>query len=144
MDLEPNLPEALVDTKQFEYAFRNVFFNAMESLDEEKGGSIYISTRRVQLFVERFKKGVTEDYVELQIQDTGKGIPAEILENIAQPYFTTKSGGTGLGLSIVQKIMDSHGGDLEIQSQEGSGTTVSLRFKVAIRQSNDTEDISGE
>ncbi|NOY60799.1 MAG: hypothetical protein GXO75_17970 [Calditrichaeota bacterium] len=129
-DLAADLPNALLDEKQFEYAFRNIFFNAVESFDE-KGGRIIISTRFVQVFQQVETSGSNSDFIELQlqIQDTGQGIPPELLDKIMQPYVSSKPGGTGLGLSIVQKIMDSHGGELHIDSQQGAMTTVTLRFK---------------
>lgn len=130
LDLQKDLPPALLNTDQFEYAFRNVFFNAIESLADNQG-SIHITTRFVQLFKDDPKDGAYSNYIELQIHDTGTGIPPELIDKVTQPYFTTKSGGTGLGLNIVQKIMDSHYGHLEIQSTEGMGTTVTLRFKAA-------------
>ncbi|RME01536.1 MAG: sensor histidine kinase [Calditrichaeota bacterium] len=65
------------------------------------------------------------------LRDTGCGIPAEILHKVGEPYVTNKPGGTGLGLSIVKKITQEHGGTLEIESDEGIGTVVTLRFRPA-------------
>ena len=58
-----------------------------------------------------------------EIIDNGKGIPKENLKNLVTAFFTTKQRGTGLGLSIVQKIIDEHNGKIEIESEEGVGTT---------------------
>ncbi|MDZ7319752.1 MAG: ATP-binding protein [candidate division KSB1 bacterium] len=129
-ELEENLPPALIDQRQFEHAVKNVFYNALESIREE--GRILISTRKVQLLKDAIEGGILSNFIELQIRDTGCGIPPEYLDRIKQPYFSfNKPDGTGLGLSIVQKIMDSHGGELEIESEVNVGTTVSLRFKQA-------------
>jgi signal transduction histidine kinase len=129
-DLEENLPPAMIDQKQFEYAAKNVFYNALESIRDE--GKILISTRKVQLFSSDAEVAIVLTFVELQIRDTGCGIPPEFLDRIMLPYFSyNKPDGTGLGLSIVQKIMDSHGGQIDIQSEVNVGTTVSLRFKQA-------------
>ncbi|MDZ7330907.1 MAG: ATP-binding protein [candidate division KSB1 bacterium] len=129
-ELEEDLPLAMIDQRQFEHAVKNVFYNALESIRGE--GRILISTRKVQLLKDAQEGGILSNFIELQIRDTGCGIPPEYLDRIRQPYFSfNKPDGTGLGLSIVQKIMDSHGGELEIESEVNVGTTVSLRFKQA-------------
>ena len=65
-------------------------------------------------------------HVQLQVRDTGSGIPAERLERIFEPLYTTKPGGTGLGLYIVQEIVAAHGGQTTVQSVEGHGTTFTI------------------
>jgi|GEM_PF-1477947 len=126
-DLGENLQRVLLDEEQFAFAFKNVFFNALESI--EGSGTIHISTRYVELLGNRASEGDPSSLIEIQIQDTGVGIPPDHLDKVMQPYFTSKTDGTGLGLSIVQKIMDSHDGELDIQSQQGAGTTVTMRFR---------------
>jgi signal transduction histidine kinase len=68
------------------------------------------------------------DRVLLEISDTGPGIPDDVLENVFDPFFTTKEAGTGLGLSIVRKIVDQHGGDVQIRSESEGGTRVTVRI----------------
>jgi signal transduction histidine kinase len=68
----------------------------------------------------------TDAQVQLQVQDTGSGIPAEHLDRICEPLYTTKPGGTGLGLYIVQEIMTAHVGQLTVTSVEGQWTTCTL------------------
>ncbi len=129
-ELEEHLPPAMIDQRQFEYVVKNVFYNALESIQDE--GKILISTGKVQLFNDAIEGGILSNFIELQIRDTGCGIPPEYLDRIKQPYFSfNKPDGTGLGLSIVHKIMDSHGGQFEVESEVEVGTTVSLRFKQA-------------
>jgi PAS domain S-box-containing protein len=65
-------------------------------------------------------------HVQLQVRDTGSGIPAEQLTQIFEPLYTTKPGGTGLGLYIVQQIVAAHGGQVTVESVEGQGTTFTL------------------
>jgi two-component system sensor histidine kinase HydH len=60
------------------------------------------------------------------ISDTGTGIRDEDLNRIFDPYFTTKSAGTGLGLAIVHKIVESHGGEVKVESRKGEGTAVTI------------------
>jgi signal transduction histidine kinase len=65
------------------------------------------------------------------VEDTGAGIDRENLSKIFDPFFTTKEDGTGLGLAIVKKIIESHGGTIEITSELGRGTCVSCRLPVS-------------
>jgi len=64
--------------------------------------------------------------VSITIADTGKGIDAEEMEKIFDPYFTMKPSGTGLGLAIVHRIIEAHGGEILVESEQGQGTTVSI------------------
>ena len=68
----------------------------------------------------------TATAVQLEVRDTGSGIPAERLAQIFEPLYTTKPGGTGLGLYIVQEIVAAHGGQLTVASVEGQGTTCTI------------------
>ncbi|MGE3541622.1 MAG: PAS domain-containing sensor histidine kinase, partial [Candidatus Tectimicrobiota bacterium] len=68
----------------------------------------------------------TADQIQLQVQDTGTGIPAERLAQIFEPLHTTKPGGTGLGLYIVQEVVQAHGGQVTVQSTVGQGTMFTL------------------
>ena len=72
------------------------------------------------------------EWVRLEITNSGEPVPAEILDRIFEPFVTTKSAGTGLGLAIVRRIVDAHGGKIEIASDASSGTRVTLRLPVAI------------
>jgi signal transduction histidine kinase len=110
-DYERNLPPALVDRDQLSQAFLNLLLNSLESIDGD--GKIHISLR----------KGYDQPSVEVVIADTGRGIPQEDLEKVFEPFFSTKRKGTGLGLAIVHQIVDSHGGDIAVESREGVGTT---------------------
>ncbi|MBW1996695.1 MAG: GHKL domain-containing protein [Deltaproteobacteria bacterium] len=93
-------------------AFLNILLNAIQSMDRD--GSI-----RVNLVENK------ENYL-VEIRDTGRGITTENLNRIFEPFFTTKDKGSGLGLSIVQKIIQSHRGDISIESKEGEGTCVKV------------------
>ncbi|RMD96214.1 MAG: hypothetical protein D6814_11785, partial [Calditrichaeota bacterium] len=74
--------------------------------------------------------------IQIQISDTGEGMQKEILENIFNPFFSTKSDGTGLGLAIVQQIVHDHGGTIHVQSQPGHGTTFTLNLPVHLTPQN--------
>lgn len=72
-----------------------------------------------------------QQYAELQLTDTGDGIPSSTIERIFEPLFTTKKHGTGLGLSIVRQSVESLAGRIDVESREGSGTTFHLLFRSA-------------
>jgi signal transduction histidine kinase len=102
------------DAPALEQLFLNLLLNAAQSLDE--GG-------RVEVTVARHREGVS-----ISIRDTGRGIPLENIERILEPFYSTRPEGTGLGLAIAQRIATAHGGELQIESTPGAGTTVRLRL----------------
>jgi len=97
----------------------NLVFNAMKAMPSR--GSLTIATRNVQ------SKG-SKPLLELQIKDTGVGIPPENLGHIFDPFFTTNKNGTGLGLSVVHQIVDRHSGKIEVSSEVNRGTTFKIVF----------------
>ena len=70
--------------------------------------------------------GMREDRIEIRFTDTGSGIPADELDRIFEPLYSTKSFGVGLGLPTVNQIIEQHGGGVEIESKPDRGTTVTL------------------
>ena len=99
-----------------ESMLRRALLNLMQNaLDAMPGGGTLIVAGRS-----------TTTYVQLQVRDTGSGIPAHQLAQIFEPLYTTKPGGTGLGLYIVQQIAATHGGQVTVASVEGQGTTFTL------------------
>ncbi|MBE7561152.1 HAMP domain-containing protein [bacterium] len=119
LDLSPDLPDVLADAAQCQQVFLNLLLNAFEASPD--GGVVQVTSR---LDAER-------DQVVVSVQDHGVGIPTEALDNIFNPFFTTKTNGTGLGLSIVHRIMESHHGDIRVESRPGAGATFTLRFPVS-------------
>lgn len=111
-EFEQNTPMVQCDENQLKQVFINVIKNAIEAMP--RGGNLYV---RVE------SQG---DTVCLEFVDEGNGIAAEHLPLIGQPFFTTKETGTGLGLMISYKIIQGHGGTMDIQSQVGFGTTVTI------------------
>ena len=117
------------DANQLENALLNLCINARDAMIQ--GGRLTITTRnlrdpRLLMLPER----LSGDYVELAVEDTGSGIPAAVLERVFEPFFTTKpqGKGTGLGLSMVYGFIKQSGGYIDIHSEEGQGTRVSLLF----------------
>jgi PAS domain S-box-containing protein len=110
-EIAPDGCVALGDAEKLTQVVLNLVVNALEAM--KNGGTL---TARVYPETDR---------VLLEITDTGPGIPEDVLENVFDPFFTTKEAGTGLGLSIVRKIVDQHGGDVQIRS-ESTGTRVTV------------------
>lgn len=100
------------DENKLKQVFVNIMKNAIEAM--EYGGSIIIETK------------MTDRMIAISITDDGLGIPSHILQKIGNPFYTTKDKGTGLGLMVSKSIIESHQGDLQIESEEGQGTTVQV------------------
>lgn len=111
-------PQAMIDEEQMKQVFLNLFLNAMEAISSH--GTISVTTRGIQ------KNGM--EYVQVEIADTGKGIPQEIIDRIFDPFFTTKEKGSGLGLSICHQIIQEHNGYIEVESRLGEGTVFSVNL----------------
>lgn len=111
-----NLPNILADHGQLIQIFLNCMMNASQAMPN--GGEILITAQS------------NEDLKELNvfIKDSGVGIKPEFLDKIFEPFFTTRAKGLGLGLSVTKKIIEDHGGKIEINSAENQGTTVILSF----------------
>ncbi len=119
-----DIPRRMVDRNQFQSVILNIIINAIDATGA--GGQINIMTRLVRSAEEE------GEGVEIQISDTGHGIPAEDLDKVFDPFFTTKEvgKGTGLGLSVSRGIVERHGGTISVQSKVGEGTTVTMRLPV--------------
>lgn len=118
---DPNLPPGVVDPSQIERVFMNIIINAAEVM--ESSGLLTLTSRF---------DPVEQDIV-IDIKDSGPGISEENLEKVFDPFFTTKDvgHGTGLGLAISDGIVTKHGGTLTLHSEEGKGTTFSIRLPVS-------------
>jgi nitrogen fixation/metabolism regulation signal transduction histidine kinase len=103
------------DPAKLKIALRNILTNAIESIRGK--GEIRV----------RLVRG--PELMTLTMEDTGSGIEKDILDRIFEPYFSTKDVGTGLGLPIAKKIVEDHGGTIEIASEPGKGTRITVRFR---------------
>ncbi|MGO9690133.1 MAG: two-component system sensor histidine kinase NtrB [Syntrophobacteraceae bacterium] len=100
-------------------AFVNIFANSVQAMPQ--GGKLTIQTSIIN--------GRDDaSLVEIQVQDTGAGIPKEVMKKIFNPFFTTREKGSGLGLAIVQTIIDNHSGEIEVISMQGCGATMIIRL----------------
>lgn len=110
----PDLPSIKVDREQIKQVFLNILLNAIEATPE--GGSITVRTRS-------FLKPGGKVYLQVEFKDTGCGIAQEYIEEIFNPFYTTKPTGSGLGLSISNQIVRDHEGYIDVESQIGKGTS---------------------
>jgi len=120
-NIDAVLPEIVADKEQMRQVFLNVILNAMESMPD--GGALEAGARIIEN-----KKGVSA--IEIKIKDSGCGIPFEMIKKVPEPFFTTKTEGTGLGLFIASRILERHKGSIVISSEQGKGTTVSIKLPV--------------
>ena len=129
-DFGLNLPKVWIDREQMKQVFMNLILNAIQAMRE--GGSIFISTR----LISRDEAGHSGQFVQVEVRDTGIGIPAENLDHIFDPFFTSKDEGSGLGLSISHQIVQEHGGYVTVESKVDVGTTffINLPTGKPIRQ----------
>jgi signal transduction histidine kinase len=120
--LSSDLPLIFVDKEQMKQVFMNVIINAIQSI--EGGGVVEISSR---LFV----SNESHKFVQIRVYDSGVGIPERDIENIFNPFFTTKKGGSGLGLSISHQIVQEHAGYMSVESKLGQGTSFYINLPVS-------------
>lgn len=121
---DDRLPPVLGDETQLSQVLVNVLVNSFHAMP--KGGLCRIAACR--------RESDGQEWVDIAVSDTGSGIKKEDLSRLFEPFYTTKSDGTGLGLAIAYRIMQDHGGTIQVSSEPGHGTTVTLRFPAAVIQ----------
>jgi signal transduction histidine kinase/CheY-like chemotaxis protein len=137
----PDIWPALVDRNQLENAILNVAINARDAMDGR--GQLRIETAnylRADTQIGQDPEISEGDYILLSVSDSGKGMDSEILERVFEPFFSTKPAGrgTGLGLSQVYGFIKQSGGHIEIHSELGKGTRVSMYLPRAFGEDSDT------
>jgi signal transduction histidine kinase len=115
-ELSRDIPPIMLDVDKLKQVFMNVILNAIQAMPN--GGELTTATK---FFTVQERKG---SKITIEISDTGIGIPQENLPRLFEPFFTTKNEGTGLGLTNAKRIIQQHGGDIEVQSKFGYETTV--------------------
>ncbi|MBW2623822.1 MAG: PAS domain-containing protein, partial [Deltaproteobacteria bacterium] len=113
-NFSPEVTEANIDADRIHQVLLNLCLNAVQEMEE--GGGLIIDLLRDTL----------SGSIVISVSDTGNGIGKEDLAHVFDPYFTTKPAGTGLGLAIVHKIIESHKGEVKVESELGQGTKVSI------------------
>jgi two-component system, sporulation sensor kinase E len=119
-ELADSLPLIPANVDQLKQAFYNLIKNAVQALSH--GGILRVTTSR------------SDTHLQISFEDNGTGISVEDMAHITEPYFTRKKNGSGLGLFIVQRILHEHGGQLELLSEPGRGTTARILLPLAERR----------
>lgn len=117
--LNADLPTILLDSATLEASLMNLVKNGFESMVE---GGLFVARTRV-----------TRTGVALDLIDTGSGIEDSVLMNMFTAFYSTKDGGTGLGLPTARRVVEAHGGRINVQSQVGAGTQFTLEFPTPAR-----------
>jgi two-component system, NtrC family, sensor histidine kinase HydH len=112
--LPADLPRLALDRELFKQALLNLMLNAQQAMPD--GGTLTIQAE------------ARPDEVCLSLIDTGQGMAAEVLAQVFRPFFSTKAGGSGLGLATTRKIIQAHGGRIEVQSEVGRGTKFTIHL----------------
>ena len=131
---EPGLIAA-VDPQPFQQVLWNLFLNALQAMPG--GGILRVTTATMPHRSPGFRSPDSRNIhsfgtCRISIQDTGEGIPPEVLDKIFDPFFTTKEQGTGLGLALVHKIIEEHQGEITVESTVGKGTTFQIALPAAV------------
>jgi two-component system, NtrC family, sensor histidine kinase PilS len=112
-----DLPASLeweVDPQQFRQAMWNLCLNAVQAMPD--GGELHVAAT------------VVEGHLVVRVEDSGDGIGRSDVAHVFEPFFSTKPGGSGLGLALVHRILKDHGGDVDVDSTPGGGSTFTLRI----------------
>ncbi|MCA9519878.1 MAG: HAMP domain-containing protein [Myxococcales bacterium] len=128
LDLGRDLEPIDGDASLLQQAFINLVKNAIDAVDPANG----------RVSIRSYQHG---DWIVAEVSDNGHGIAAEDTSRVFQPYFSQKAHGTGLGLAIVHRVVTDHGGQIEVESELGRGTTFRLRFRPSGLLSPDVPEI---
>lgn len=123
-DIPEDLWSAEVDKGQISQVIQNIILNAKQAMP--MGGNIEVSCENVLSLPTGMVMPHNDSYISICIQDSGIGLQEEFIENIFDPYFTTKKEGSGLGLAVTQSIVNKHDGHISVQSELGKGTTFTI------------------
>jgi len=121
-DLDKTIPPIQADAVRLRQLIHNLVKNALEAVDEK--GWIRISTHCITEY------GC--DYVEMSVFDSGQGFDKDIMDNLFDPYVTTKTSGSGLGLAIVKKIVEEHGGIVRAENDTSAGAKITIRLPAMV------------
>jgi two-component system sensor histidine kinase HydH len=125
LSLSPALPSVRIDAERLRQVLINLIQNALQAI--ELSGTLRVETalREAADF-----EGIRRTWVDIDVADTGPGVPQQVLANLFQPFVTTRQRGTGLGLAISQRIVRSAGGEILVRTRENYGSTFTVRLPV--------------
>ena len=118
----PDLPQVRIDAEQIKQVLLNILLNAIQAIRGK--GEIWVETRVVQVPLDE----KIEPFIQVEVRDTGVGIPQENLERIFDPFFSTRPEGSGLGLAISHQIIHDHRGFITVESEVGKGTSFKIHL----------------
>lgn len=116
LDLDKNIPKTFADENKLYQSFLNIIINSMQAMP--LGGEIFIATE------------LKNNEIQIDIRDTGTGIPEEIIKKVKDPFFTTKTDGSGLGLGIVEQTVKNHKGKFIIENSSSGGAKITITLPV--------------
>jgi PAS domain S-box-containing protein len=149
--LYSEVPTALIDMAQMEQVLLNLYMNALQAMPD--GGILTIACHEISCVqpatrnfasadvgaaapddIQRERKDEPTRWLEISVSDTGGGIPPDQIERVFQPFFTTKAHGIGLGLAITRRLIEDHGGQIQVEGHYGYGATVTVRLPLAVEE----------
>jgi len=122
LELDARLPGVEADAGRMRQVFHNLIRNSLEAINHSEDGSLRIATSYVS------DKGV--DLVEIKVADNGPGFLEDIIDQVFDPYVTSKPKGSGLGLAIVKKLVEEHGGRISARNTEQGGAEISILLPI--------------
>ncbi len=128
LELDKNLPLIEADHNRLRQILNNLLKNAIEATENVTNPEIRLITKTIH--------SSGRELVEISIIDNGSGFPEDLINEIFEPYVTTKSSGTGLGLAIVKKIVEEHGGMVRVENNDNQGGSVVIRLPVEMENHN--------
>lgn len=119
--LAADLGQVMIDEEKIRAVLMNLIENGLQAMDG--AGTITLRAARAE--------GSPDTTIRIQVSDTGRGVPPDVLPRMFEPYFSTKTGGTGLGLAIARNYVEDHGGRIEVESRQNEGTTFTIHLPAA-------------
>lgn len=128
LEQDGDVPLIMADPDTIRSVFTNLLLNGLQAIDGQ-GGNLTIRL-----------SGINRVRAQIEISDTGRGIAAEDISKVFEPYYSTKETGTGLGLAIVKKAIDDHGGTIRVNSKLGNGTTFTITLPAKGKDEGSVEE----
>jgi signal transduction histidine kinase len=121
VEVKGEIPPVIADPESLRSILTNLLINAIQAIESE-GGDIIV----------KLSADAAAQVARIEVVDTGSGIPADEMEKVFEPYYSTKETGTGLGLAIVKKALEDHGGTITVSSTRGRGTTFTITLPLGM------------